>query len=343
MKIYAEDTKAIVTALSPITHGRIRAKDEKDANGEDNVLRFRTMPFLYEDETGSMNEANLYCVSGNAMRGLGRRLMFHHTLDLLELNFEEILPQYSDIERRYIVNLFENGGSTPKGSHATVGIPAKVYDEILERLPMLDLLGGVYITHHFNSSCSVGNLILRTKETQKLFTEHKMFEDTETVPSLLDVHVDTVRHTKMRSVQDASAYPDKLADETTKKNLKSAAIFGMDVLPAGATFYWRTALKGTPNEGTLIAYHAFLALIARYGSIGSMAAKGYGMVNYTFTDSFDVKDAIKEYDAYNLAHKDDIIEGIQTLAKDFKYVLKTEKDEKTAKKTRKKVTSDGEE
>ena len=332
MQIFTKENKAIVTALSPISHGRIRAKDEKDANGEDNVLRFRTMPFLYKDDSGNVNETDLYCVSGNAMRGLGRRLMFHHTIDLLDLDLEKILPNFSAIERRYVANLFENGGSTPKGSHATVGVPAKTYDEILAKLPMLDLLGGVYITHHFNSSCAIGNLILRTKETQALLTKHNVFEDTDSVPSLLDVHTDTVRHTKMRSAHDASEYPDNMADEATKKNLKSAAIFGADVLPAGTTFYWQTSLKSTPNEGTLIAYDAFLALIAKFGSIGGMSAKGYGMVNYAFGDAFDVKAAIKKYDEYTLAHKDDIIEGLQLLANDFKYVLNTEKEPKKSTK-----------
>ena len=332
MQIFTKENKAIVTALSPISHGRIRVKDEKDANGEDNVLRFRTMPFLYKDDSGNVNETDLYCVSGNAMRGLGRRLMFHHTIDLLDLDLEKILPNFSAIERRYVANLFENGGSTPKGSHATVGVPAKTYDEILAKLPMLDLLGGVYITHHFNSSCAIGNLILRTKETQALLTKHNVFEDTDSVPSLLDVHTDTVRHTKMRSARDASEYPDNMADEATKKNLKSAAIFGADVLPAGTTFYWQTSLKSTPNEGTLIAYDAFLALIAKFGSIGGMSAKGYGMVNYAFGDAFDVKAAIKKYDEYTLAHKDDIIEGLQLLANDFKYVLNTEKEPKKSTK-----------
>ena len=56
------------------------------------------------------------------------------------------------------------------------------------------------------------------------------------------------------------------------------------------------------------------------------------MVNYAFGDAFDVKAAIKKYDEYTLAHQDDVIEGLQMLANDFKYVLNTEKEPKKSTK-----------
>ena len=60
-----KEVKAIVTALSPISHGQIRAKDDGDT--EKNILRFRTLPFILE-QNGLPITKDLYTVSGNSLR-----------------------------------------------------------------------------------------------------------------------------------------------------------------------------------------------------------------------------------------------------------------------------------
>lgn len=330
MKTYTKTQKGIVTALSPISHGRIRAEKETDENNENNVLRFRTIPFLYKDENDNIVEKNLFCVSGNGMRGIGRRLMFHHAFqDVLDINFDELLSDFSPLERRYVVNLFENGGSSPKGSKATGGVPAATYDEVLRDLPMLDLLGGVYITHHFNGAAIIGNLILRTKETQQLLAkDHAVFSDDATdLPSIDTIKVDTERHTKTQNNRDASLFQDATASDEDKANLKNASIYGVEVLPIGTTFYWDCALRHTPHEGTLLAFDAFLSLIAQHGFIGGMNSKGYGYVKIQLKD-LDTKTAIQKFDQWLLEHKDDVRKGIRLIAEEFKYEL----NKKSAKK-----------
>lgn len=337
MQTYTKNQTAIVTALAPISHGYIRAMNEKDKEGEENILRFRQLPFLIKEGENRLTEKDLYCVSGNGMRGLGRRLMFHHCFqDVLDIHFDELLKEHTPLHRRYVVNLFENGGSTPKGSKAAGGVPASTYDEVLKDLPMLDLLGGVYITHHFNGAAIIGNLILRTKETQDFFTkQHPLFADDATdlpLASVIDVKIE--RHTKSQSNRDASLYQDSMSsDENAKNNLKSAAIYGAEVLPVGTSFYWESALRYTPNEGTALAFDAFLALIARHGFIGGMNSKGYGYVNIDF-DGLDTKDAVEKFDQYLLDHKDDVIKGIHLIADEFKYTLNA-KSSKTKKEAAK--------
>lgn len=339
MQLYNKKVTAIVTALSQISHGVIPPKDKKDEKGENNVLRFRKMPMLLKNANGNLVPTDVYTVSGNAMRGLGRRHMFHHTFeDVLNLDFDKILDGYDAFSKRYVVNLFENGGSTPKDSKAAGGVPAETYLDILAKNPFLDLLGGVYITHHFNSCMSVGNLVLRTKETQRFYVEDsKLFHDEATgLPSIGEIEAKTERYTKTRSNIDASAYPeDKSASKAEQDNLKSRAIYGAEVLPVGTSFYWEATLRNTTNEGTALAFDAFLALIARYGFIGGMSGKGYGHVSIQF-DGLDVDDAIQKYDDYLIAHKDDITKSIRMIADDFKYNLsKGDKAEKKSKKVEK--------
>ena len=336
MEIYTNNTTAIITALSPLSHGRIPGLKERNSTGENNILHFRTMPFLYKEVGSDSNylEKDIYCVSGNAMRGLGRRLLFHHTFeDVLDLNFDAILKDSSVVQRRYVINLFENGGSTPKDSKSSGNVPAATYDKVLQDIPFLDLLGGVYITHHFDGSAVIGNLILRTKETHELLKKLFTDDDADQLPALEDIKIDTVRHTKRQSPRDASAF-SSAEDAETKANLKSASIYGIDVLPAGSTFYWMCGLKNTRNKGTALAYKAMLALIARHGLIGGMTAKGYGMARFDFLDDLDIEKSIDEYDQYLRDNRDAVIEGIKLLAEDFKYMLKTadKKEKKDVKK-----------
>ena len=325
-----KEVKAIVTALSPISHGQIRAKDDGDT--EKNILRFRTLPFILE-QNGLPVTKDVYTVSGNSLRGIGRSLLFRHTYeDVLDLDFTKILPDFTPIARRYLVATLQNGGVQPKGSSTSGAVPAGMYEEVLDGLPTLDLLGGVYICHHFNGAAKIGNLTLRAKETEQLFVKHKIFDKSDTsLPSITSIVVKDSRHTRTQNSQDASEFPVLADDKENTEDFKSKAIFGTEVLPAGTQFYWRN-LVVTKRPGTILAFQAMLALIARNGCIGGMGAKGYGRVAIQF-DGLDIEPAIKAYDDYCLDHKKEAIAAIEKLAADFKYQLKG--DAKKAKSTRK--------
>lgn len=327
------EIKAIVTALSPISHGQIRAKNDSDT--EKNILRFRTLPFILE-KNGVPVAKDLYAVSGNSMRGIGRSLLFRHTYeDVLDLDFAKILPDFTPIARRYLVSTLQNGGVQPQGSSSSGAVPSGLYEEVLDGLPTLDLLGGVYICHHFNGAAKIGNLTIRAKETEQLFAEkHGIFEKSDTpLPAIDTIVVKDSRHTRTQDSQDASEFPVLASDKENTEDFKSKAIFGTEVLPAGTQFYWRNLVE-TKREGTLLAFRAMLALTARSGCIGGMSAKGYGRVDIQFTDGLDIPTAIKEYDDYCLAHKAEAIAAIEKLANDFKYQLKGDKKEKATRKAK---------
>lgn len=325
MKPYSKKTNAIVTAISPISHGMIRAQNETDDKGENNIIRFRKLPMLLPDGE-DLTPREVFYVSGNAMRGLGRRHMFYHTFqDVLELEFDtDILKDFDPLHRKFVVNLFENGGSMPKDSSAAGGVTAETYLDVLAKNPFLDLLGGVYVTHHFNGSIRVGGLILRTAETQQFFADKwKLFKDAEVgLPKMQEVQPVTLRFTKYHSNLDASMFPKDAAEsKEDKANRKSNAIYGTEVLPVGSTFYWQCALVGSHNEGTALAYDAFLALLAQKGYIGGMSGKGCGFIRIQF-DDINVEEAIQKYDDFLLQHKDNVIQSIRSIAEDFKYTLK---------------------
>lgn len=336
MEKYSKVIRGIVTAKTSISHGRIPAEEEKKSN----LLEFHTSPLLYEED-GAIHEIDLPTISGNAMRGLGRRLLFHHSFeDVLGINFDEILSGYTEKERRYVVNLFENGGSNPKGSHPSGSVRGGVYDEVLADIPMLDLLGGSYVAHHFDGAAIIGHLIPRTKETQELLGSDAIVTD-EPLMSVKDLHVEVNRNTKMRSNRDYSMYTlDSVETEEEKAEIKNSAIYGAEFLPAGTKFFWRCALCDTPNKGTLLAFNAIIALIVKHGHVGGMMKKEHGRVEYSLED-FDADASIAEFDDYLRKHRDDVIRGIKLLAGNFKYSLKSDRDKKEAAEKAKKSAKKG--
>lgn len=330
------EIKGIVTALSPVCHSEILPQCEEKSAGSD-YLMFRRYPFILKDADGQPTPQDVYTVSGNSMRGIGRQLLYQHTFeDVLDIDFAKILPDVKPIDRHYLVSLFAVGGVTPKNSKQVGFVSTDTYDKVLECLPTLDLLGGVLITHHFNSSASIGNLFLRTKETEQLFAiDHHIFQPaTETLPSLVEIVSQDVRHTRTESAKAASTKPP-VEETKDAESLKTKMIYGANVLPAGSSFYWRSFCH-TQREGTALAFNAMIALLTKHGSIGGQGGKGYGRVTYAIP-SFDANEAVKAYDKYLLEHKDEFLGGIRLLASEFRYTIKEKKDEGEDKNKEKKT------
>ena len=325
------EIKGIVTALSPISHKEIEGQEKEKENKavKPQFGDFRCMPFILKGEGGNYKQRDVYTVSGNAMRGIGRGLLFTHTFeDVLDIDFEELLPNMSQTALRYLVSTLQVGGVTPKESRSGGAVPLGVYDKVLKGIPMLDLLGGVYIAHHFNGAASIGNLVVRAKETQELFSD--IFEDDEDLISIDDIETKDSRYSHVQPAKDASenmVAGEEVGNESEKKNrAKIQMLYGTRVLPAGTQFYWRN-LCNTDNEGTELAFKAMIALTIRYGRIGGMGGKGLGRVAYDVA-GIDPDHDIQAYDEYILEHKDECIEAIKLLAEEFKYALDAKKTTK---------------
>lgn len=342
------EVKGIVTALSPITHSTIPPYGSELKKGRQ-WTDFRTMPFVLKNNEGDDVQTSVYTVSGNSIRGIMRSLLYRHTFqDVLDIDFDEILGKGTElnmtpIKLRYLVSTLSSGGVTPKGAKLEAAAPAGEYERILRDIPMLDLFGGVYLTHHFDGCASIGNMTMRCKETQQLMG-NVFNDDKEGLPSVHDVEAKDIRFTRTQSNKDASENPD--TDEK-EENLKAKAIYGTNVLPAGTTFYWRNYCT-TTNEGTKLAFFAAVALLQKYASVGGMSGKGLGRMEYELEP--DLTDAVKNYDKYVLEHKEDCIEAIKSMAKYFlssvptksETKVKEEEEKKKKAKTSKKAKKEAE-
>ena len=330
------EIKGIVTAVSPISHSTIPPYGSELKKGRQ-WTDFRTMPFVLQGEDGQEVQGAVYTVSGNSIRGIMRTLLYRHTFqDVLDIDFDELLGENSELKmssakRRFFVSTLATGGVTPKGTKLEAAAPAGEYDRILADIPMLDLFGGVYLSHHFDGCASIGNMTMRCQETQKLMGD--IFDDkAEGLPALKDVSARDIRFTRTQTNKDASENPDL---DDSEENNKAKAIYGTNALPAGTTFYWRNFCN-TSNDGTKLAFYAAAALLQKYAALGGMSGKGFGRVEYDLEP--DLTDAIKDYDEYILAHKDECIEALKSMAKHFLSTVpsKAEAEEKGKKKSTKK-------
>jgi hypothetical protein len=315
--------KGIVKSLSPIVHDQIIGMSEKTKEGE--ALPFRTMPFIIENEDGDKIAASIPVVSGNSIRGIGRSLLMRHSIeDVLDLNFNELFPEMNRFQIRYLTMVFYKGGVTPGDFEIKKATPVGLYKKVQDNIPWLDLLGGVYVVHHFDSSAKIGILLPVTEETQDLYANK--FDYRPNLMALADLKTEVVRHAKHQGGQDASEYTFNKDDKDSLDN-KAAALYPHNVLPAGTEFYTYNVCN-TDNEGTALAFKAMFALLKRYGYIGGMSAKGYGQVEFNLED-FNGEEALRGYDEYLVSHKDQIIESIQLLGNEFTYQKKAkEKKEK---------------
>lgn len=366
-----EKIKAIVTAESPIAHSVVlsqeedlRIKNDPDTPGNFTWLRrenfIGTKTWMEENDDGEMeqkSESNIFAlpiVSGNAVRGVGRQLLMNHTFDdVLDINIGEIandagLGAGAAKYAAYAVQLFYKGGATPGGGKITYA-KAGEYDKILRALPFLDLMGGVYGMHHFDSTMRVHAFIPVVKETWELF--HEEFPDIKKpamTASEMNESTNEERYTKhelAKTKSEGNGLMDEEQVMKTDKEAQTAMIYGTETIPTGTKFYFETVCI-SENDGTQKAFRAFNALLAQHGYVGGMSAKGHGKVRYSFDE--DLSDAIKDYDEYLLAHKDEIIESISKIATTFKFTVgKTDEKKdgkgKAKKNTKAKAKKDAEE
>ena len=269
MKIYTRNQNAIVTAVTPIPRTKLCS-----------------VPFLLPVD-GKLTTTDVYSIPGNALRGLGRRLLFRHVFtELLGADFDKTLAELPALHRDGIASLFENGGSKKELGTMTLDEWSSTYREILKDLPMLDLLGGVFMSQVFRGKANIGSPVLRTQETQKFFEAHRVFEhSSEPLPHLAELKAEVER-------------TGHLVHES---------------------FFWTSSLMETPFEGTVLAFDAFLSLIARHKWIGRLTVNGALWHADIQFNGMDPMKAIQLFDEFLLDNKQNVLDGIRLLAESFHY------------------------
>ena len=320
--IQSKIIKGTVFALSPIVHNEILSMDATKAAGKGNAKPQRKMSFILKDGNEE-KKLEVPVVSGNSIRGIGRRLLVDFSFDTLDTSLEELFDKVEDQKR--VAFFFRNGGLTPKGmsiSPAAVGAYEKIHC-----IPFLGLLGSVYMGHHFEGSMCVGTLLPIIKETKEFINDKDVIND-EPIPTLDQITADDniVRYTRRAS--DNVVVENEDENKDNKEKDKEAMIYATAVIPAGTKFYSYNTCH-TDNEGVLLAFQAFFALLSNYGYIGGMSGRGHGQCKFDY--SLDVNEAISKYQEYLLQNKEEIIEAIKMIPSTFTATKKDKKKDKKGK------------
>jgi hypothetical protein len=307
-------------SLSPIVHGEVM-----DINYEKNRIpgaanKQRTMPIMLLSKEDQITLEKVPVVSGNAVRGLGRRLLVDHSLDALEVNFNELFTTKEEAKR--VLYFFRNGGLTPSGT-AIEKVQIGTYEAIQSKIPFLLALGGVYQGHHFEGCVKVGIQIPIAKETLPLYKnmiskKHLEILEEKPLPAIDKL---TTLH-EMR-------YTKRAGDEKIED--KEAMIYGTEVIPAGIYFYsWSSVV--THYDSAILAFRAMNWLLQEYGVLGGMTGRGHGKMQFSllYVDDdgereLNPKD-YTDYIDYLKANRKEIIEAIKSIPEKLKYTTKTKQE-----------------
>lgn len=335
-------------ALTPISHGEISPEGV-----ETNIIRFRRLPVLSKLPSGDIAENRVPVISGNAVRGLGRRLLFDTMVDALggRQKLEEYLP--SDAKNKKLIWYFLRvGGTTEKGVKIQ-STDYKTYIEMQEKIPTLALLGGNFQGHQFESSCRIGFMVALTEETKVFFRE--IMQGTESAGwKLIEETAEEIFGDK--AFPYCSVYSENIGNIYTgrsckeirytrmrepgiEEGLKEGSIYGIEVMPAG-TMFGQLSVLCSDDEPVKLAFKAMLALIQRRGILGGMCSKGHGMVKIRYSDIDPDRD-IKAFTEYCQDHENEIKEAVKSIPDALKYSSKDSKTNENKESEEKEVKKRG--
>ncbi|NSW84370.1 MAG: hypothetical protein HPY90_14100 [Syntrophothermus sp.] len=328
----AETVYGFVTALTPIHHGEIPPYNVKPDTGE--PVRFRRMPILAEDKlTGVQTRIDLPVISGNAVRGIGRRLLLGYTLKTLGIDKREKFNKLfatSDIASD-IFFFLHNGGATHKNDTPDQ-LDMETYDRISRSFPIWSLLGGNYHGHMIEGQCRIGIMIPLVSETKSLISlliskalvkqfdmEEKEWDSFElTASSLISEKASVVRYMRRAEKTEPKEEPAGKDDD------KYGAVFGFEVIPAGTKFVQVNVLTDD-SEMNRLAFRAMTAMISLRGVLGGQVAKGHGMAVIRYFDASGsqyTREDIDRYGVYLIENKSALLDALAEFAKKITYQKK---------------------
>lgn len=324
----------IATALSSIVHSEIL-----DEGNNPNVKPRRSTTVI-----GRTGEAAVPIripeVSGNGVRGIGRRLLFEHTFAQLGVAISELFPK--EVIARRVQSSLRAGGVTPAGMTAEGVSPAK-YKALRDAVPIIGALGMVFHAHQFEGSVKMGGLLPYLKETAYFFDSFFPQELTNRLENITISHQDFIKDAHLQKTRytrrgEVGAIEGNEVDADLGVE-KEAMIYGVEYIPAG-TIMGTSSRVTTDNEGARLAFLAMNGLIMQNGIVGGMSGKGHGFVQFELyaAEEGDEADtllnpatAISKYDDYLQEHKEEIIEALKGMPELFGYVSKAAKTKRQEK------------
>ena len=308
-------------ALSPVVHNEVMPFGHDYPKGA--AKKQRTMPINVERD-GKITREMVPIISGNSIRGISRRLLVDHSLDELGINLEDLLGNKEDARR--LLFFLRNGGLTPKGSTIEKA-HAGVYEETQAKLPFLQVLGGVYLGHHFEGCVKIGITIPLTVETMPIFKnvlakEHLEEIEGKPLPHIHDLFGET-RYTRRAAVGDS-------------EDDKESMIYGTEIIPAGTYFYsWASVVS--PYESAIKTFKAMFWLLSEYGLVGGMTGRGHGkmLFSHIYTDNNGTRkltnDDYQKYVNYLRENGDEIKKFLKGIPNKFRTQSKPETAHSKAK------------
>lgn len=351
MEKFTCDINGTLLAESGIVHGAlmsISGSDKQDLTDDNssktskkssNISPARRMRQVLRVENNGeqfITNKEVPVVSGNAFRGIQRRLIVEHSFDVMDISIEDVfkdMPGHDKIAKDVWFS-FNNGGLTPKGSSVRESSLA-AYDEI-STIPWLGLLGAVYYGHQFEGSASYGILYPLVKENVYLYQKDLGLTDEiianlpsisllETLPTMINTRKANVRDNSGRDSAAAVAAINKQdpnANLESDKGSTDAMIYGAEYIPAGVQFVSLNRCV-THDEDVMKAFKASIALfLETHRIVGGKSAAGFGRVRPAFGFNFDTQESIADYDKMLIEKKDDIIRKIRMIATELKFTMK---------------------
>lgn len=306
---------SLAQALTPIVHNEVMDLNFESRKGD--AKRQRRFPFLVTRDGKTVRE-NFPVVTGNANRGLERRLLVDHSFDILDFDMDKLLGGKKEDVRR-VTYFLRNGGLTPGGIKAD-RIAVGTYHDIQTRIPFLQALGGVYNGHHFEGSVKIGISEPMTVETFPLFAgmmaeSQRVVLESAPLPSAADL-VGVVRYTRRAAAAE-------------RGEDKEAMIYGTEAIAAGTRFYsFGTVVSH--YESAILAFRAMYFLLGEYGYVGGMTGRGHGRMVYDilYTDEHGQRElAARDYEEYAehlRKHRDEILDAIKMIPEKLTFSGKEE-------------------
>lgn len=270
--------KGYLAAMSPIIH----QGDEKTGS---EALFNRQRVFIHE--TNRIEE--LPFISGNAIRGIWRRLLMK--------DFMNQLDDYKCNQRLY--HMLFSGGLLEAVSEKESGtIDLELKEKVREFIKPIALLGAMYKNQNFEGKLKVGQVI-------PICQEYKSFLPEDLSPkyhSLLNKSIHVFRNFQFQTRKD------DLREERKEGEQAIQMLIRYEVLISGTIFYHELRIIDS-DEMMESVLARILELWNANATLGGNSSIGFGQV----VPDYDLKTSSERYLAFNKKNKEDIIEILDLL------------------------------